>query len=196
MLGMRLAAERPHRVKRTMDFLAEYERHILPITDLFEATFTASEGSEEGELIAALARRLMEETPAEHLRVFTAWNGDELDGAIIFSRLIFEGDKRTVFVLGPVAVALKRQRQRIGQRLISHGLTVLQQEGVDFAVTYGDPRFYERVGFSAITEEDVPGPFPLQHPEGWLGQFLSNSPKTSFKGPSRCVTAFDDQSFW
>lgn len=179
-----------------MEFSAEYEGYASEITDLFTATFTASEGSEEGELIGALARRLIEETPSEDLRVFTTLNDGELYGAIIFSRLTFEGDKRAVFVLGPVAVATKRQRQNVGQSLIAHGLKVLRQEGVDFAATYGDPSFYERVGFSAVTEEDVPAPFPLQHPEGWLGQFLNNEPKLPFKGPSRCVPAFDDPTFW
>ncbi|PRZ42624.1 GNAT family N-acetyltransferase [Tritonibacter scottomollicae] len=136
-----------------MEFSAEYEGNISVIADIFNASFTASEGSKEGELIGELAHRLMEETPQEDLRVFTAWNNGELDGAIIFSRLTFDGDKRAVFVLGPVAVATKRQGKNIGQRLIAHGLTVLQQQGVDFAATYGDPRFYERVGFTAITEK-------------------------------------------
>jgi len=179
-----------------MEFSTEYETHVSAIADLFRASFTASEGSKEGALIGALARRLMEETPSEDLRIFTARNNGELDGAIIFSRLIFEGDNRAVFILGPVAVATERQHQGIGQRLIDHGLKRLQQEGVDFAATYGDPSFYGRVGFSSITEEDVPAPFPLQHPEGWLGQFLNNAPKMPFKGPSRCVPAFDDPTFW
>lgn len=69
-------------------------------------------------------------------------------------------------------------------------------EGVAFAATYGDPGFHERVGFSAISEEDVPTPFPLQHPEGWPGQRLNNAPKTPFAGASRCVPAFDDPTFW
>lgn len=92
-----------------MEFPAEYEGNISVIADIFNASFTASEGSKEGELIGELAHRLMEETPQEDLRVFTAWNNGELDGAIIFSSLTFEGDKRAVFVFGPVAVATKRQ---------------------------------------------------------------------------------------
>ncbi len=179
-----------------MEFSPEYERKIPEIADLFNASFTASDGSKEGELIGGLAHRLMDETPQEDLRVFTAWNNGDLDGAIIFSRLTFVGDTRTVFILGPVAVATKRQGKSIGQRLISHGLTVLRQQGIDFAATYGDPRFYERVGFTAITEKDVPAPFPLQHPEGWLGQFLNNSPNMPLRGPSRCVAAFNDPTFW
>lgn len=179
-----------------MDFSAEYEAHAAEIAGLFTATFTASEGSEEGALIGELARRLMAETPVQDLRVFTAWNENELDGAIIFSRLTFEGDNRTVFVLGPMAVATERQRQLIGQRLITHGLQGLRREGVEIAVTYGNPSFYGRVGFSVITEEVVPAPFSLQHPEGWLGQSLNYAPLTPLKGPSRCVQAFNDPAFW
>lgn len=179
-----------------MDYSAEYDAIVPAISGLFAATFTASEGPEEGALIGGLARRLMEETPSEDLRVFTAWNAGELHGAIIFSRLTFQGDNRTVFVLGPVAVATEHQGQKIGQRLIVHGLKRLEQEAVDLALTYGDPSFYERVGFSAITEANVPAPFPLQYPEGWLGQFLGNVQERPFKGRPRCVPAFDDPVFW
>ena len=179
-----------------MDFSAEYKGRAAAIADLFTATFTASESSSEGALIGDLARRLMAETPTQDLRVFTAWNGDELVGAILFSRLTYDGDNRTVFVLGPVAVATDRQRQGIGQRLISHGLEGLQQEGVGLAVTYGDPGFYGRVGFKVITENDVPAPFPLRHPEGWLGQPLNNTGLTPFKGSPSCVPAFNDPAFW
>ena len=179
-----------------MECSIEYKAHAAAITALFTATFTASEGAEEGALIGELACRLMTETPLQDLRVFTAWNGSELDGAIIFSRLIFEGDNRAVFILGPVAVAPDRQGQNIGRRLIAHGLEALRTEGVDLTVTYGDPNFYQRVSFSAITEEDVPAPFPLQYPEGWLGQSLDDMPLSPLNGPSRCVPAFNDPVFW
>jgi predicted N-acetyltransferase YhbS len=114
----------------------------------------------------------------------------------LFSRLIYTGYKRTVFVLGPVAVATDRQNQGIGQRLISHGIEVLRQEGVELAVTYGDPTFYGRVGFKVISQDNVPAPFPLQLPEGWLGQSLNGAPLTPLRGPSRCVPAFNDPAFW
>jgi predicted N-acetyltransferase YhbS len=179
-----------------MEVTSEYEAHAAAISDLFAATFTASEGTDEGALIGQLARRLMEETPAQDLRAFTAWKRGELVGAILFSRLIYKGDKRTVFVLGPVAVATDRQNQGFGQRLISHGIEVLRQEGVELAVTYGDPSFYRRVGFEVISQDDVPAPFSLQQPEGWLGQSLNGAPLTPLKGPSRCVPAFNDPAFW
>lgn len=142
-----------------MEISAEYEAHAAAIAGLFTTTFFASEGTDEGAVIGELARHLMAETPVQDLRVFTAWSRSELVGAILFSRLIYEGDDHTVFVLGPVAVATDRQHQGIGQRLISHGIEELRREGVELAVTYGDPGFYGRVGFKAITEDDVPAPF-------------------------------------
>ncbi len=179
-----------------MEVSAEYEAHAAAIGELFTSTFTASEGADEGALIGKLARRLMAETPAQDVRVFTAWDRGEVVSAILFSRLIYTGDKRTVFVLGPVAVATDRQNRGIGQRLISHGIEVLQQEGADLVVTYGDPGFYCRVGFMPISQLDVPAPFPLQHPEGWLGQSLNGEPMAPLKGPSHCVQAFNDPAFW
>jgi putative acetyltransferase len=179
-----------------MEVSSEYEAHAAAIGDLFVATFTASEGNDEGALIGQLARRLMTETPAQDLRAFTAWKRGELVGAILLSRLIYTGDKRTVFVLGPVAVATNLQNQGIGQKLISQGIEVLRQEGVELVVTYGDPSFYRRFGFKVISQDDFPAPFPLQQPEGWLGQSLNDAPLTPLKGPARCAPAFNDPAFW
>ncbi|MCU4652973.1 N-acetyltransferase [Roseibacterium sp. SDUM158016] len=179
-----------------MDYSADYETKADAIADLCASSFTASEGVEEGALIGALARRLITETPAEDLRVFTAWENGALLGGIFFTRLTYEGDPRTVFMMAPVAVATERQGQGIGQRLIAHGLDALRQEGVDIAVTYGDPAFYGRVGFNSVSEADLPAPQPLQQPQGWIAQSLTDAPLTPLRGPARCVAAFDDPALW
>ncbi len=179
-----------------MDYSSDYEAHADAIAELFAASFTASEGSEEGALIGALSRRLIAQTAAEDLRVVTAWEGGALLGGIFFTRLTYGGDPRTVFMMAPVAVATARQGQGIGQRLIAHGLNLLRQEGVDIAVTYGDPAFYGRVGFKPVSEDDLPAPQPLQQPQGWIAQSLTDAPLTSLSGPVRCVAAFDDPSLW
>jgi predicted N-acetyltransferase YhbS len=179
-----------------MDYSTDYTTHAEAIVELFASTFTASEGAEEGALIGALARRLIAETPAEDLRVFTAWEDGTLVGVIFFTRLTYEGDPRTVFMMAPVAVATVHQGKGIGQRLINHGLGALRQAGVDIAVTYGDPVFYGRVGFKPVTEADLPAPLPLQQPQGWSAQSLTEAPMTPLRGPARCVAAFDDPALW
>jgi putative acetyltransferase len=98
--------------------------------------------------------------------------------------------------MAPVAVATERQGQGIGQRLIAHGLDTLRQEGVDIAVTYGDPAFYGRVGFNPVSEADLPAPQPLNQPQGWIAQSLTDAPLTPLRGPARCVAAFDDPALW
>ena len=179
-----------------MDYSTEFTMHAEAIAALFEATFTASEGAEEGALIGALARRLIAETPAEDLRAFTAWEEGALLGGIFFTRLIYAGDPRTVFLMAPVAVATERQGKGVGQRLIAQGLDALRQEGVDIAVTYGDPTFYGRVGFKPVSEADLLAPQPLGQPEGWIAQSLTKAPLTPLRGPARCVAAFDDPALW
>ena len=178
-----------------MEFCSNFRPHAETIEAMFKATFTASEGPEEGTLIGGLVLRLMAETPPDALRVFTVWDGGALVGAILFTRLVF-ADRRTVFMLSPVAVATDRQGEGIGQALIIHGLALLRSEGVDIAVTYGDPAFYGRVGFVPVAESTVPAPHRLQHPEGWLGQSLQDAPLTPLKAPASCVAGFDDSRLW
>ncbi len=166
------------------------------IIDLFTATFTASEGAEEGALIGDLVRNLLGGKPEDDLFIFTAEEMGTIVGGIVFSRLTYDKDDRSVFVLGPVAVATDHQGNGIGQRLLNHGLAALRYAGVDIAVTYGDPNFYARVGFAPITETFAQAPFKLNHPEGWLGQSLTDREMTPLKGPSRCVKALSDPAFW
>ncbi|MBK1621459.1 GNAT family N-acetyltransferase [Lamprobacter modestohalophilus] len=166
------------------------------IIELFRATFTASEGAEEGDLIGDLVHNLLASTAQQDRFVFIAEEDDAIIGGILFSRLTYEQDQRTVFVLAPVAVATDQQGKGIGQRLLNHGLAVLRKAGVDIAMTYGDPGYYAKVGFKPISEADAPAPFKLQQPEGWLAQSLTDRAVTPLKGPSRCVEALNHPVYW
>ena len=179
-----------------MEFGTRVGGRAREITELFEATFSASEGPEEGRLIGALAKKLMETTPVEDLYVFSAIQNGELVGSAFFSRLIFEEDERTVFLLSPVAVKTDRQGQGVGQSLLNFGLKQLRDSGVDVAITYGDPDYYCKVGFAPIKEDVAKPPLPLKQPIGWLAQSLSHCPVGHFRGESRCVDALNDPVYW
>ena len=163
---------------------------------LFAGTFAASEGAAEGRLIGALAADMLATVPAEDLLVVWAREDGMPVGCILFSRMRFEGDAREVFVLAPVAVAPGRQGRGIGQGLIRRGLEELRSRGADVALTYGDPGYYGRVGFLPISEAEVPAPFALNHPEGWLGQSLTARPLGALPGPSHCVGPLNRPEFW
>ena len=87
------------------------------------------------------------------IRVFCAEDEDRVIGAAVFTRLSFPEDLRRVVLLSPMAVAVGRQRQGVGQALLAHALAALRSEGVEVAITYGDPAFYGKVGFMPISED-------------------------------------------
>lgn len=179
-----------------MDLSAGCDGREHQIVDLFTTTFTASEGAEEGALIGTLVKSLLSGTPEDDLFVFTAEDAGALVGAVIFSRLRYDQDDRTVFLLSPLAVAPDRQRQGIGQKLVTHGLDALRTAGIDIVVTYGDPAYYGRVGFAPITEDFAPAPLALSQPEGWLGQALTDGAPEPLKGSSTCVAALNNPAVW
>ncbi|MGI9354790.1 MAG: GNAT family N-acetyltransferase [Rhizobiaceae bacterium] len=179
-----------------MDFSSDYVGREQEISELFVATFTDSEGVDEGRIVGALANRLMETTPNENMFVFSAYDDQSLVGCIFFSRLEYEQDDRTVFILSPVAVKTDQQKKGVGQKLLTFGLDELRRTEIDVVVTYGDPKYYSKVGFRQITEEFAQAPFELSQPHGWLGQSLSGKDMEPLVGPCSCVEALNRPELW
>jgi putative acetyltransferase len=165
------------------------------IERLFIKTFSDSEGQTEGEMIGRLARDFMSGTPDSDLYCFVARENEQIVGSIFFSRITFECEIKA-FILAPVAVQTDQQGKGIGQGLIQFGLDALSKDGVDLAITYGDPNFYSKVGFQSVTEAVVPAPIPLQHPEGWLAQSLKGDEIGPIKGKSSCAEALNKPDYW
>lgn len=179
-----------------MEFVIGDKDRKSGIAELFAATFTQSEGAEEGALIGSLAADLLEDVPPKDIFVFSALEGDAIAGSIIFTRMSYPEDDRTIFLLSPVAVSPSHQNQGLGQKLLHYGLEQLRQHGVDVALTYGDINFYAKVGFVQITETQARPPLSLTYPEGWLGQSLTTKAFTPLKGPSKCVGPLDNPALW
>ncbi len=173
-----------------------FKEREADIPEVFREAFAASEGADEGLAICALVQDLIATTPEDDLLAYVAFDGDAVLGCIFFSRLMYDEDPRQVFLLSPVAVLTDRQRTGIGQKLIRFGLEDLRRRGIDFAVTYGDPAYYSKVGFQQIAEEIARAPLPLSQPHGWLGQSLTSSEMAPIAGPSRCVSAFNRPEIW
>ncbi len=152
------------------------------IIDLCAATFAVSEGAEAGERIGGLVRDLLADTPSGDIRVFCVEDEDRVIGAVLFTRLSFPEDLRRVVLLSPMAVAVGRQGQGVGQALLARALAALRSEGVEVAITYGDPAFYGQVGFMPITEDQARAPLPLSLPHGWLGRSLTDRKMPMLRG--------------
>ena len=169
--------------------------NIEEIKQLFTKAFSDSEGQAEGLLIGNLAYDLMTSTDGDNLYGFIATENEQIIGSIIFSKLTFESE-RNAFLLSPVAIHTNYQGKGIGQKLINYGLNTLKKNGAELAFTYGDLKFYSKVGFSQIAEKTVKAPLKLTYPEGWLGQPLVNDVIEPITGNSYCVEALNKPELW
>jgi predicted N-acetyltransferase YhbS len=178
-----------------MHYRAFKPRDAAAIEALFISVFSQSEGVDEGALIGNLVKDMIASTDSRDLYGFVAVEGKQILGAIFFSRLTLEKDV-DVFILAPVAVHSDHQGLGIGQTLITHGLQDLQERGVRYVTTYGDPSFYSKVGFHPISQDLIQPPLELSQPEGWLGQPLTDDAIVTLPGRSICVKALDDPAYW
>jgi len=168
---------------------------IEEIKQLFTKVFSDSEGLSEGELIGNLTYDIMTTTDAQDLYGFIAIENEKIIGSIFFTRLTFEREVNA-FLLSPVAIHTNYQGKGIGQKLINFGINHLKENGVGLVFTYGDYKFYSKVGFILITEEIAKAPLKLTYPEGWLGQSLVSDEIEPIAGDSSCVEAFNKPEIW
>lgn len=178
-----------------MNFLAYNTGDIDEIKELFTKVFSDSEGQAEGVLTGNLAYDLISNTEPKDLYGFVAIKNNEIIGSIFFSRLTFECNINA-FLLAPVAIHTDYQGKGIGQKLINFGINKLKENGVALVFTYGNPKFYSKVGFTHIDEKTVKAPLKLTYPEGWLGQSLLNDKIDPVPGNSYCVNALNKPECW
>ena len=177
-----------------MEFAAFEKHQLSAVADLFERTFTASEGSAEGKVLGQLVRDLVTTTATKDLTGFCAVENNTVCGSIFFSRLQLETASRA-FMLSPVAVSPEYQRKGVGQQLIGHGLKQLKSNNVHYVVTYGDPNYYEKSGFEPVGPDIIEAPYPLSYPQGWQLAPLNNQTLKP-QGTAQCVEAFRNAAYW
>jgi putative acetyltransferase len=165
------------------------------VANLFTSVFSSSEGEQEGRLIGQLASELASRIDNHEIVCIGAYEDRAMIGAIFFSRLRFD-EPIEAYMLAPVAVSTTHQGLGNGQALIKFGLQELKSRSATVAVTYGDPAFYSKVGFQALSEGVIQAPLPLSMPEGWLGQSLSEEPIPILSSRPACVQEFDNPDYW
>jgi predicted N-acetyltransferase YhbS len=179
-----------------MEFITNYLGREAAIVNLFEATFTVSENAQEGALIGELVAQMLSRVAPQDIVFCAARHDDTIRAAVVFTRVRYAQDDRTVFILSPMAVATEHQGTGLGQRLINYGLDKLRAVNVDTVLTYGDINFYAKSGFAQISVETAAPPLPLSYPHGWLGQSLTDQPLTPLRGASHCVEPLNNPAYW
>jgi putative acetyltransferase len=165
------------------------------VTSLFASSFSSSEGEQEGRLIAHLASSLAARIDNQSVICIGTYQEGALIGSIFFTRLRFD-DPIEAYLLSPVAVSTANQGKGIGQAMIKFGLNELTNRSGTLVVTYGDPAFYSKVGFQALSEDVIRAPLALSMPEGWLGQSLSGAAIPVINSRPVCVKEFDNPAYW
>ncbi|ODP95729.1 MULTISPECIES: GNAT family N-acetyltransferase [Salinivibrio] len=158
-------------------------------------TFTHSEGADTGEVIHHLIDKLLGETPREDCHGWGMLDGEQLVGAVFFSRLTYPHTDK-VALLSPMAIYPDYQRQGHGKALINAGLEQLRTLGYQAVVTYGDPAFYTQLGFHPADHIEVVPPHTLSYPHGWLAQSLIDSDLPALGAKPCCVDAFNQADLW
>ena len=92
-----------------MDLTPDYKERADQIVALFKSAFTDSEGANEGQLIGQLAKKLLSTTRESDLFAFSALDAEAVVGTIIFTRLTYPGNDRTIITFSPVLVATSQQ---------------------------------------------------------------------------------------
>lgn len=167
----------------------------VDLVKLFTGVFTRSEGVKEGKALGEIVSKLSAAIDDDQVLCFASFDNSTLVGAIFLSSLQFNEDVK-VYMLSPVAVTTQLQGKGVGQSLINHGLEQLRMRGVRTVVTYGDPAFYSKVGFTPLSEAVIQAPHPLSMEHGWLGQSLNGGAVEAIKGRPHCVDPFNDLRYW
>ncbi|WP_119968603.1 MULTISPECIES: GNAT family N-acetyltransferase [Shewanella] len=176
--------------------IAQYQAsQAETVIELFANVFSDSEGADEGQVIATLVDDLITTTDSNDLIGFVATENEFVIGCIFFSRLV-TANNANAFILSPVAINTENQGQGIGQKLILEGLSYLKATGVERVFSYGDPNYYNKVGFKQINDAIITAPFTLTYPEGWIAQTLNEVEISKQDSVISCVDALNKQKYW
>ncbi|MCT4615886.1 MAG: GNAT family N-acetyltransferase [Marinifilaceae bacterium] len=163
---------------------------------LFRNSFAESEGESAGITIEKLVQELISTTPKDEIYKFAALHNNKIVGAVIFTKIRFEESDINTFILSPAAVDTEFQRQGIGQALINYAFEFLKKHNIKLILSYGDIKFYSKLGFKQIGEDTIKAPLKLSFPHGWIAKPLSLNKIPKINSKSYCVSALNNQIYW
>ena len=155
----------------------------------------AFEDSEAG-IVSDVAVNLLKENHPVKIISLVAVENNEIVGHIAFSPVFFENANENFgYILAPLAVVPKYQKNKIGASMVKHGLDVISNMGSFIVFVYGDPKYYSRFGFQTDLAQNFIPPYTLQFPEGWHALRI-NSDALPEGGKLTCVASLDDPQLW
>ena len=164
-----------------------------PIRSVYVSAFSEA----ENEIVASLAVDLLSATTTPETFALVAESEANIIGHIAFSPASdAHADGFLGYVLAPLAVHPKFQRQQVATRLIQMGIKQLSKLAVDIVFVYGDPKFYGRFGFQSDGALRYIPPYELQFPFGWLSKPLVDVDTFASSGKISCVKPLNRADIW
>ena len=130
----------------------------------------------ESQVISDIAVNLLYENHLVKIISLVAIENNELVGHTAFSPVFFESSNEHFgYILAPLAVSPKFQKNKIGSSLVTYGLDTISNMGSFIVFVYGDPHYYSRFGFKTDLARKFIPPHSLQFPEGCLALKLNSA---------------------
>lgn len=162
------------------------------ISSLYLQAFDSAEAG----LVADLAVRLLSEHTDIEIISLVAVEGDDIAGHVAFSPVLLEATGEHIgYILAPLAVLPKYQKNKIGSSLVQSGLDAIASTAANVVFVYGDPQYYSRFGFQTKLADSFMAPYPLQYPHGWQVLILNNNGFPA-GGKITCVASLHKPQLW
>ena len=151
--------------------------------------------NEEAELVSNLLRDSSAKPVLSLLAVYNA----EAVGHILFTKAMLKEAKPppSIYILAPLAVIPKYQKQGIGGMLIREGIKRLRTMGVEMVFVLGHKEYYPKHGFipdAGGLGFAPPYPIPAKDADAWMVQALNS--KGEMCGKVICANALDKPEYW
>ena len=152
---------------------------------------------EENKVIMNLAQELSNEITTPSIKSLIAETDNQVIGYVSYSPIFLKSDTSiSGYILSPLAVSPKHQKQGVGSNLIKSGIDLLTEEGAGILLVYGDPSYYRRFGFKEEIGHAFVPPYTLQYPFGWLGMMLNGTAVPIEPIHFECVAALSKPELW
>ena len=147
------------------------------------------------EHVPDLTMALLADETARPMLVLVAEVDGDVVGNVIFSTVRVSGcEQVSAYLLVPLAVAKRVQRQGLGRDMIETGLRMLHARGAKVVFVLGDPRYYGRFGFKP--GHRVQAPYDLPYPEAWMARALPGASLEGLCGTLVCARSLNRPEYW
>ena len=150
----------------------------------------------EAQIVADIAVNLLNEKTPIKIISLVAIQDNKVVGHIAFSPAYsIDNSEHFAYILAPLAVSPKHQKNKIGSSLIKYGLDTISNLGSFIVFVYGDPQYYSKFGFKTDLAKNFTPQYSLQYPEGWHALIL-NSSIFPEGGIIKFVDSLNDPNLW